>query len=127
MKTAFEIFRKYWKNHKTDRELLLSTEDQNMIEAAMEEYAMQFKEGMIEWMKKCNALQNQLLLIEHRNATGKIFNQTIQCEQAPVMPQFVCDHPKESQSDYHDSSIYCEKCGCIIEQFGKKNEPPHKL
>lgn len=43
MKTAFEIFRKHWKNHKADKELLLSTADQNMIESAMEEYASQFK------------------------------------------------------------------------------------
>lgn len=41
METAFEIFRKHWKNHKSDKELLLSTEDQNMIESAMEEYASQ--------------------------------------------------------------------------------------
>lgn len=36
--TAYNVFRKHWKNHKVDRELLLSTEDQNMIEASMEEY-----------------------------------------------------------------------------------------
>lgn len=52
MKTAFEIFRKHWKNHKSDKELLLSTEDQNMIESAMEEYANQFKDQLTSFEKR---------------------------------------------------------------------------
>ncbi len=39
----------------------------------------------------------------------------------------VCTHPKGFLIDYHDSSILCSKCECIIEQFGKAINPPHKL
>lgn len=38
-----------------------------------------------------------------------------------------CKHPKEFQEDYHDASILCRKCNCIIEQFGVKINPPYKL
>lgn len=59
MKTAFEIFRKHWKNHKTDRELLLSTEDQNMIEAAMEEHAEQQAIEFAKWIADLEASEEQ--------------------------------------------------------------------
>jgi hypothetical protein len=39
----------------------------------------------------------------------------------------VCEHPTDKQVDYHDWSILCTKCNCIISQFGKEINPPHKL
>jgi len=48
MKTAEEIFRKHWSNHKTEKRLLLSGEDQNMIESAMQEYADQFRKPVAQ-------------------------------------------------------------------------------
>jgi len=41
--------------------------------------------------------------------------------------QFICDHPKDQREGYHDSAIKCNKCKCIIEQFGKEINPPVKL
>ena len=41
--------------------------------------------------------------------------------------QLVCDHPKDQQEGYHDGAIKCNKCNCIIEQFGKEINPPSKL
>lgn len=38
-----------------------------------------------------------------------------------------CDHPKDKRRNYHDASIVCDKCKCVIEQFGKKIDPPSKL
>jgi hypothetical protein len=38
-----------------------------------------------------------------------------------------CDHPKAQLEDYHDSSIYCNKCSSVIEQNGKRLEKPSKL
>ena len=39
----------------------------------------------------------------------------------------MCEHPKESLSFYHDCTILCKKCGCIISQFGDKFDFPHPL
>lgn len=38
-----------------------------------------------------------------------------------------CDHPLQNRSSYHDSSIKCDKCNCIIEQFGEPIIPPTQL
>ena len=38
-----------------------------------------------------------------------------------------CDHPLSWQKHYHDASVVCTKCNCIIEQFGKKIDPPSRL
>jgi hypothetical protein len=38
-----------------------------------------------------------------------------------------CYHPKEHQEYYHDFSILCTKCNCIIEQNGEKIDPPTSL
>ena len=38
-----------------------------------------------------------------------------------------CDHPKYKQVGWHDSSILCEKCDCIIEQYGEKIDPATPL
>lgn len=38
-----------------------------------------------------------------------------------------CDHPQECKSAYHDGTVHCSKCGCLISQFGEKIEPPYKL
>ncbi len=38
-----------------------------------------------------------------------------------------CDHPQDQRSGYHDSSVLCKKCGCIIEQHGKPIDDPAPL
>jgi hypothetical protein len=38
-----------------------------------------------------------------------------------------CDHPIEFREHYHDSSIVCNKCNCVIEQDGEPIVPPSKL
>lgn len=39
----------------------------------------------------------------------------------------LCSHPKESQSQYHDGAIMCNKCGCLISQFGETFDTPYIL
>lgn len=39
----------------------------------------------------------------------------------------ICEHPQDQVRGYHDSSLLCHKCNCIIEQYGKKIEPPTPL
>ncbi len=38
-----------------------------------------------------------------------------------------CEHPKEERIAYHDSSVLCDGCGCIIEQYGEKIDNPAPL
>lgn len=38
-----------------------------------------------------------------------------------------CDHPIEKLVNWHDDSILCDKCNCIIEQYGEKIDPPTSL
>ena len=38
-----------------------------------------------------------------------------------------CIHPLQFQESYHDSSVVCRKCNCIIKQFGKDIIPPSRL
>lgn len=35
-----------------------------------------------------------------------------------------CKHPKEKLVNYHDKSVLCKGCNSVIEQYGKKIEPP---
>lgn len=39
----------------------------------------------------------------------------------------LCDHPLSQREGWHDSSILCNKCSCIIEQFGIEINPPSPL
>ena len=41
--------------------------------------------------------------------------------------EIICDHPSNELENYHDSAVLCNKCGCIISQFGKDINTPHKL
>ncbi len=38
-----------------------------------------------------------------------------------------CEHPKDKLKNWHDNSVLCNECGCIIEQNGKKIEDPSPL
>lgn len=42
-------------------------------------------------------------------------------------PKQPCDHPKDMQTSYHDGAILCEKCNCIIAQYGKFFDEPTPL
>ena len=53
--------------------------------------------------------------------------QQVKNSNIPAVIKSVCDHPKDQLEGYHDSSIKCNKCNCIIEQFGKRLEKPSKL
>ena len=44
-----------------------------------------------------------------------------------VVVSLICDHPKDEREDYHDCSVVCNKCGCVIEQYGKEINPPSPL
>lgn len=38
-----------------------------------------------------------------------------------------CNHPKEQREPYHDMTVKCNACNCVIEQFGKPINPPSPL
>jgi hypothetical protein len=38
-----------------------------------------------------------------------------------------CDHPPLAREPYHDNSIRCTDCNCIIEQHGKILDKPVPL
>ena len=38
-----------------------------------------------------------------------------------------CKHPINECESYHDNSVVCNSCNCVIEQNGKKIEPPSRL
>jgi hypothetical protein len=39
----------------------------------------------------------------------------------------VCNHPIEKRIGWRDSSILCDECDCIIEQYGKEINPPTEI
>ena len=38
-----------------------------------------------------------------------------------------CEHPLSARSSYHDQSVKCDDCNCVIEQYGKAIDPPSSL
>lgn len=36
----------------------------------------------------------------------------------------LCEHPKEYHESYHDETVVCRKCNCMISQFGKTFDIP---
>lgn len=38
-----------------------------------------------------------------------------------------CTHPTDKLTDYHDDSVLCRTCNCIVSQHGEKIEPPTPL
>ena len=61
-------------------------------------------------------------LIESKgwNFGGAVFE--VIDEEVPI-----CDHPLSMQTTYHDNSIVCQKCRCIISQFDEPIFPPTPL
>lgn len=55
-------------------------------------------------------------------SVGEIYN-----KGKEVVQVVICNHPSENQVDYHDYSVLCTKCNCIIKQFGEEINPPYKL
>lgn len=45
----------------------------------------------------------------------------------PDVSSLACEHPNDMRVAYHDEAVLCTKCNCIISQFGKEINPPHKL
>ena len=39
----------------------------------------------------------------------------------------LCKHPKDKREDYHDCSVVCSDCNCVIEQYGKMLSKPSSL
>jgi len=38
-----------------------------------------------------------------------------------------CTHPESERTDYHDMSVVCNACNCVIEQYGKELAEPSPL
>lgn len=38
-----------------------------------------------------------------------------------------CKHPEDQREPYHDMTVKCCACNCVIEQFGKPIDPPSPL
>lgn len=38
-----------------------------------------------------------------------------------------CTHPERAREDYHDGSVMCRTCNCVIEQYGKLLNKPSPL
>lgn len=38
-----------------------------------------------------------------------------------------CTHPESERENYHDNSVLCNACNCVIEQNGKALSEPSKL
>jgi hypothetical protein len=43
------------------------------------------------------------------------------------MNETKCDHPKNERESYHDHSVVCNKCNCVIEQYGESLAEPSYL
>ena len=38
-----------------------------------------------------------------------------------------CTHPESEREPYHDCTVMCRACNCVIEQYGKRLEKPCPL
>ena len=38
-----------------------------------------------------------------------------------------CSHPEDKRASYHDESVKCDSCNCVIEQYGKPLAKPSPL
>lgn len=70
---------------------------------------------LYDYVKACEAIA-----IRYHESEVKKLN-------IPVVSLSACEHPTDKRVDYHDGTVLCTECYCIISQYGKEINPPHKL